>query len=124
MIYRTEHPNPQFKRDNWICLNGEWQFQTDPSVSGKERRIFKNQADCIRSNSEEVLYVSATPTDFNMYLNCIHNSEKSVDFCRRIFQLYSPCGSYIASQFYCASHSFGGEYNITETDRKSTSFRH
>lgn len=23
---RTEHPNPQFKRENWVNLNGEWDF--------------------------------------------------------------------------------------------------
>ncbi len=45
MIYRTEHPNPQFERADWLCLNGEWQFETDPSVSGRERRLFKNQAE-------------------------------------------------------------------------------
>ncbi len=25
-VYRTEHPNPQFKRENWVNLNGEWDF--------------------------------------------------------------------------------------------------
>lgn len=26
MIYRTEHPNPQWERDSFISLNGEWYF--------------------------------------------------------------------------------------------------
>lgn len=26
-MFRTEHPNPQFKRDSFICLNGSWGFQ-------------------------------------------------------------------------------------------------
>ena len=26
MIYRTEHPNPQWERDSFINLNGEWDF--------------------------------------------------------------------------------------------------
>ena len=26
-MYRNEHPNPQFKRDSFICLNGSWGFQ-------------------------------------------------------------------------------------------------
>lgn len=25
-MYRNEHPNPQFKRDSFICLNGSWGF--------------------------------------------------------------------------------------------------
>ncbi len=25
-IYRTEYPNPQFERENWQSLNGEWDF--------------------------------------------------------------------------------------------------
>lgn len=27
--YRTEFPRPDFKRENWMCLNGEWEFQFD-----------------------------------------------------------------------------------------------
>lgn len=26
-IPRNEHPRPDFFRDNWLCLNGEWDFQ-------------------------------------------------------------------------------------------------
>lgn len=26
-MYRTEHPNPQFERGNYECLNGEWEFE-------------------------------------------------------------------------------------------------
>ena len=42
MIYRTEHPNPQFERENWSCLNGEWEFLFDYPNSGKEREVYKN----------------------------------------------------------------------------------
>lgn len=42
MIYRTEHPKPQFMRENWLNLNGEWQFEIDGGNSGKERKIYKN----------------------------------------------------------------------------------
>lgn len=28
-IPRSEFPNPQLKRDNWLCLNGEWEFEID-----------------------------------------------------------------------------------------------
>ncbi len=26
-MYRNEHPNPQFKRDSYECLNGSWGFE-------------------------------------------------------------------------------------------------
>jgi beta-galactosidase/beta-glucuronidase len=33
-IPRAEHPKPQFQRDAWINLNGEWDFVMDPNVTG------------------------------------------------------------------------------------------
>ncbi|MCI8343831.1 MAG: beta-galactosidase [Clostridia bacterium] len=30
-MYRTEHPNPQFRRDSYECLNGTWEFETGKS---------------------------------------------------------------------------------------------
>lgn len=41
MIYRTEHPKPQFMRENWLNLNGEWQFEIDNGNSGAERKLFE-----------------------------------------------------------------------------------
>lgn len=41
-VYRTEYPRPQFKRDNYICLNGEWDFEIDYSQSGEKREFYKN----------------------------------------------------------------------------------
>ncbi len=38
-IYRSEYPNPQFERTNWMNLNGEWDFEIDNSKSGLERGI-------------------------------------------------------------------------------------
>lgn len=40
-IPRYEHPNPQWKRENWINLNGEWEFQIDHGKSGLDREIYK-----------------------------------------------------------------------------------
>lgn len=34
MIPRSEYPRPQFKRADWLCLNGEWQFEIDQADSG------------------------------------------------------------------------------------------
>ncbi|MDX6293120.1 MAG: hypothetical protein QOH50_2195, partial [Kribbellaceae bacterium] len=36
---RPEHPRPQFVRPDWLCLNGEWQFEIDRSDSGLERGV-------------------------------------------------------------------------------------
>ena len=29
IIPRSEYPRPQFVRSDWLCLNGEWQFEVD-----------------------------------------------------------------------------------------------
>ncbi|HYF50717.1 MAG TPA: glycoside hydrolase family 2 TIM barrel-domain containing protein [Planctomycetota bacterium] len=38
-IPRPEYPRPQFVRNEWLNLNGEWQFEFDFGDSGKERGI-------------------------------------------------------------------------------------
>ena len=38
-IPRSEHPKPQFQRDNWINLNGEWAFEIDNGCSGIARGL-------------------------------------------------------------------------------------
>lgn len=40
-IPRSEYPRPQFFRDSWQCLNGEWDFAFDFGKSGKDRGYFK-----------------------------------------------------------------------------------
>jgi len=42
MVYRTEHPKPQFMREAWQCLNGEWQFEIDNGNSGEDKGFYKN----------------------------------------------------------------------------------
>lgn len=42
MIYRTEHPKPQFERENWVNLNGEWQFEIDRENTGLSRKLYEN----------------------------------------------------------------------------------
>ncbi|MBR5868891.1 MAG: beta-galactosidase [Clostridia bacterium] len=34
---RTDYPRPQWMRENWLCLNGEWNFAFDFGVSGEAR---------------------------------------------------------------------------------------
>lgn len=38
---RAEYPRPQFTRDEWLCLNGTWQFESDPADSGLERGLLE-----------------------------------------------------------------------------------
>ncbi len=40
-MYRPEHPNPQFKREDWLNLNGTWNFDFDFGKSARERRFFE-----------------------------------------------------------------------------------
>lgn len=35
--YRQEYPRPQFRRNTWINLNGEWDFTIDQALTGEER---------------------------------------------------------------------------------------
>ncbi|MDD4891418.1 MAG: glycoside hydrolase family 2 TIM barrel-domain containing protein [Phycisphaerae bacterium] len=38
-VPRPEYPRPQFVRPDWLCLNGEWQFEIDAGDSGLERGL-------------------------------------------------------------------------------------
>lgn len=40
-MIREEYPRPQFERENYICLNGKWQFELDNGRSGAERGLFE-----------------------------------------------------------------------------------
>jgi beta-galactosidase/beta-glucuronidase len=40
---RPEYPRPQFVRADWLCLNGEWQFEIDPGDSGLERGLLQRE---------------------------------------------------------------------------------
>jgi len=41
-IPRPEYPRPQMVREQWMNLNGEWQFEIDHGNSGKERKLFES----------------------------------------------------------------------------------
>jgi beta-galactosidase/beta-glucuronidase len=36
---RSEYPRPQFVRKDWLCLNGEWEFEIDAADTGLERGL-------------------------------------------------------------------------------------
>ena len=41
-MYRQEHPKPQFRRESWLNLNGEWQFEIDHGQSGRDRKLYED----------------------------------------------------------------------------------
>ncbi len=38
-IPRSEYPRPQFVRNDWLCLNGQWQFEIDHTDDGLDRGL-------------------------------------------------------------------------------------
>ncbi len=38
-VPRPEHPRPDFQRDAWLSLNGEWQFEIDEKGDGESRGL-------------------------------------------------------------------------------------
>ena len=42
-MYRCEHPKPQVMRENWMNLNGKWEFEFDFGNSGAAREMYKNE---------------------------------------------------------------------------------
>lgn len=43
-IPRQEHPNPQFERNTWSNLNGEWEFEIDNEKSGIDRKWYERDS--------------------------------------------------------------------------------
>lgn len=43
MIPRPEYPRPQLRRDEWLNLNGQWQFEIDQGDSGLERGLVDHE---------------------------------------------------------------------------------
>lgn len=43
-VYRNEFPDPQFERENWLCLNGEWEFEIDNAQVGIEKHYNKRDS--------------------------------------------------------------------------------
>jgi hypothetical protein len=42
-VPRSEHPRPDLQRDNWMTLNGEWQFEIDKTADGDSRGLTYGQ---------------------------------------------------------------------------------
>ncbi len=68
-IKRAKHSDPQFARDNFISLDGEWDFGFKKAKSG-----FKFSAD--ESKATEILQMNEYPYEINMFTHKIN-----VPFC-------------------------------------------
>src|SRR3712207_2140430 len=47
-IPRPEYPRPQSVREDWLCLNGEWQFEIDGGDNGYDRGLYTGERDLQR----------------------------------------------------------------------------
>ena len=54
-IPRSEHPRPDFERADWLCLNGEWEFEIDNSATGEQRGYY------LRDKLDSVITVPFCP---------------------------------------------------------------
>ena len=82
-IPRPEYPRPQFVRqDNWINLNGEWDFVFDDANIGLKERWYK------RENSKDFDRKIIVPFCFQSKLSGIEdNSFHEVIWYRRVFDI-------------------------------------
>ena len=46
--YRKDYPRPQFVRDSFVGLNGEWKFRFDDENRGETERWFEEMESCLR----------------------------------------------------------------------------
>lgn len=44
MIPRNEYPRPQLVRNDWVNLNGEWEFEIDNAKCGMDKEFFKRES--------------------------------------------------------------------------------
>lgn len=121
-IPRPEHPNPQFEREDWVNLNGEWEFELDRGISGLDRKFFE------RKNLNSKITVPFCPesslsgignTD---YLNCVWYLKRvKIKKCNKRVILHFGAidyESYIFINHKQAYHNIGGYvgFDIDITD--------
>ena len=74
-IPRPEHPRPQFVRNTWINLNGEWDFLFDFSNSGEYRELWKS--DEFMKGDTKKINVPFCPEGFVKILKLLECMRKS-----------------------------------------------
>jgi len=69
-VPRPEHPRPDLLRENWMSLNGEWQFEIDTTADGESRGLAYGKDLSLRINvpfcPESKLSGLAIPTTEHM----------------------------------------------------------
>lgn len=51
---RNEYPRPQFRRDEWLPLNGEWEFELDDENDGEKRGLPTGRVALNRKNQRSL----------------------------------------------------------------------
>lgn len=69
--FRLEHPNPQFKRSEWINLNGEWDFAYDFGCSARERKIFLGEDFPLKINVPYCPESALSGINNKDFMNCV-----------------------------------------------------
>ena len=130
---RTDYPRPMWMRNEWYCLNGEWDFEFDFGASGIERGMIENGdytkkinvPFCPESKLSGIEY-----TDFmksvwyrkKVELHCPEGQRAilhfgAVDYQTRVWVNGKFCGShkggYCAFEFDVTSCLVDGENTIT-----------
>ena len=63
---RPEYPRPQFVRQDWLCLNGTWQFEIDWADSGIKRGLLEREL-------EQEILVPFPPESNASGIGCLDN---------------------------------------------------
>lgn len=111
---RPEYPRPQLVRDQWINLNGEWDFEIDNAMVGKAKKFFE------RDSLDGKITVPFCPESVlsgvgNVdYMNCVwyrKNIEIPADWAGKSILLTFGAVDYHATVYvngkYCGSHRGG-----------------
>lgn len=115
MIYRTEHPKPQFERENWINLNGQWQFEIDRANSGVDRKLFDDSVSlkdsiCVPFCPQSRLS-GIQDTDFMSsvwYKRTIFLSDEQIEGCVKLhFGAVDYAASVYMNGVLCGTHKGG-----------------
>ena len=120
---RTDYPSPMWKRDEWYCLNGEWEFEFDFGVSGEEREMHLkgdfsrviNVPYCPESALSGIKYIDFMPAVWyrkKININCPANHRAilhfgAVDYESKVWVNGKACGVHKGG--YCKF-----EYDITD----------
>ena len=130
-IPRPEHPNPQFERESFINLNGEWEFEFDFGTSGRDRKFYERtslNSKIIVPFCPESVLSGIGNTD---YLNCVWYLKKinvedndknvilhfgAVDYESYVYingkQAYHNIGGYVGFDIDITKYVKRGEENI------------